>query len=155
MGRVLTPIREDAASEGGMTLIEVLVALAIMGFVSLAIMNMISLSLHLDGIAKERSIATSLASARIQRLASMPLQTAADYTNYLLPEETAVAGPPQTFTTDYGDVPGHPKFKRVVELTYDVPTSGMLKVKTTISWQHINRKETSHEMIVFLHPFLE
>ena len=155
MGRVLTPIREDAASEGGMTLIEVLVALAIMGFVSLAIMNMISLSLHLDGIAKERSIATSLASARIQRLTSMPLQISADYANYLLPEETAAAGPPQTFTTDYGDVPGYPKFKRVVELGYDVPTSGMLSVKTTVSWQHINRKETDHKMIVFLHPFLE
>ena len=155
MGRVLTLSRENAASERGMTLIEVLIALAILGFVSLAIMNMISLSLHLDGIAKERSIATSLASARIQRLASMPLQIAADYTNYLLPEETATAGPPQTFTTDYGDVPGYPKFKRVVELGYDVPTSGMLSVKTTVSWQHINRKETSHEMIVFLHPFIE
>jgi len=138
-----------------MTLIEVLIALAILGFVSLAIMNMISLSLHLDGIAKERSIATSLASTRIQRLSSMPLQTVANYANYRLPEETAAAGPPQTFTTEYGEVPGNPKFKRVVELSYDVPTSGMLSVTTTVSWQHINRKETSHEMIVFLHPFIE
>jgi prepilin-type N-terminal cleavage/methylation domain-containing protein len=138
-----------------MTLIEVLAALAILAVGTNGVMTMMTISLHLDAIAKERSIATALVSDRIQRLSSMPLQVAADYANYGLPEETAAEGPPQTFTTDYGDLAGYPKFKRVVELTYDVPTSGMLSVKTTVSWQHINRKETSHEMIVFLHPFLE
>ena len=155
MGEVLTPTREGAAPDRGMTLIEVLGALAILAFVSLGIMTMLSTSLHLDAIAKERSIATSLVSERIQRLSSMNMQTALTYANYRLPEETADAGPPQTFTTGYGNIPGYPKFKRVVELTYDVPTSGMLKVKTTVSWQHVNRKERGHEMIVFLHPFLE
>jgi len=138
-----------------MTLVEVLAALVVLAVISLGIMAMLTQALHLDAIAKERSIATSLVSERIQRLSSMSLQTSVDYANYRLPEETADAGPPQTFTTDYGSIPGYPQFKRVVELRYEVPTAGMLSVKTTVSWTHINRKENSHEMIAFLHPFLE
>ena len=147
--------RDDSALQKGMTLIEVLVSLVILAFAALGITTMVTMALHMDALAKERSIATSLASERAQRLASLPMQAAANYARYRLPEETATASPTRKLTAGYGTIPGYSNFKRVVELNYDVPTAGMLSVKTTVSWKHINQMERNHTMIVFLHPGLE
>ena len=48
-----------------------------------------------------------------------------------------------------------PRQSRIVELKYDVPTAGMLSVKTTVSWQHVGQPERSHVIVAFLHPGLE
>ena len=141
--------------ESGLSLVEVLGSLTIAAIVSLAITTMLTTALHVNGLAKERSVATSLAAERMQRLTAWPMQTAPDYALYGLPEETADAGPPQTFTTDYGSIAGYEGYRRVVELNYDTPTAGMLTVKTTVSWRHVGQHERSHELIEFLHPALE
>jgi len=82
----------------------------------------------------------------------MPSST---YTEYRLPEETAAAGPPQTFTTAYGAVPAHPEFSRVVTLTYNSPVTGMLRVQTTVSWVDRQQGTKTHVMVTYLHPKLE
>ena len=147
-------------SEDGLTLVEVLVSLAVPAFIALSLMSMLSTSMHLDKLAQERSIATSLASERVMLFNSQRYQVAEDYANYRLTEETAVAadadaGTPATFTSDYGEVPDYPNFKRVVELYYDVPKAGMLKIETTVSWTHLTQGERGHTMIAFLHHALE
>jgi len=147
--------RDAVRGEKGLTLVEVLISLTVLAVVSLGITTMLSMALHLDDLAKERSVATALATERIQRVTSLPFQTSANYARYLLPEETAAAGPPVTFTTAFGVIPGYPEYQRVVELSYDVPMSGMLRVKTTVSWRHVGQPERQHEMIAFLHPGLE
>jgi len=139
----------------GLTLIEIMVALGVLAFVALSLISMLTTSMHLNKLAQERSIATALASERIQQLSSMDYQAAADYLNYQLAEETADTGPPLSFTADYGLVPDYPEYKRVVELRYDTPYAGMLTVETTVSWNHLTQGERDHVMITFLHPGLE
>ena len=139
----------------GLTLVEVLVSLAVLAFISLSVMSMLSSSLHLDKLAQERSVATSLASERIGQISAMPYQKSTDYAEYALPEEASAAGPPPTLTTDYEQIPGYPDFRRVVELRYETPVSGMLTVRATVSWIHVGHEEREHTMITFLHPGLE
>lgn len=136
--------------ERGMSLVEIMVSLAILSFLALSMISMFSSAAHLDKLAQERSVATSLASERIMQISSQPFASAANYTRYKRPEETAAAGPPATLTTGYGAIPDYPDYKRVVQLTYNVPTAGMLKVKTTVTWDHIGQGERSHEMITFI-----
>ena len=53
-------------------------------------------------------------------------------------------------TADYGEIPDYPDYKRVVEFGYDEPTPGMLKIKVSVSWNHIGQGERSHDMITFI-----
>jgi len=151
---------KDRQGEGGLTLVEVLVSLAVLAFIALSLMSMLSTSVHLNKLAQERSIATSLASERIMQFNSIEFQVPEDYTEYQLPEETPAVGDvdadlPWTFTSDYGVVPSYPEYKRVVEMWYDTPAAGMLTIETTVSWTHLTQGERSHTMIAFLHPDLE
>ncbi len=148
-------MRRRRRTERGMTLIESLVSLGILSVISISLLTLIVTSLHLDKLAQERSIATSLARARVEELTSQRFRPSGDYALYQLTEETVTATSPPTFTADYGDIQDFPHFKRVVVLSYDTPVTGMLKVSAQVSWNHINQGERTHEMITYLHPELE
>ena len=137
-------------SERGMSLVEIMVSLAILSFLALSMISMFTTAAHLDKLAQERSVATSLASERVMKIAALPYAPVSDVGNYLLSEETLDAGPPTTLTADYGDLPDYPDYKRVVEITYDSPSPGMIAVKATVTWNHIGQGERSHDMITFI-----
>jgi type II secretory pathway pseudopilin PulG len=138
-----------------MTLVEVMAALALLGLVAVGIMTMLVVSVRQNKLAEMRSIATGLASERVQQITSHPFQSSTTYTEYKLPEETAAAGPPQTLTTNYGGIPAHPEFSRVVTLTYNSPVAGMLRVQATVSWVDKQQGTKSHVIVSYLHPRLE
>ena len=139
-----------------MTLVEVLVGLAILAFVSLGVMSFLATVMKQNQLALQRSVATGLASERIQQITSMPYQTIANYTNYKLPEETAAAGPPPTFTTAVNGIPGFPRYSRTVTLTYDQPVAGMAMIKVDVAWQSLNQGiQKVHTMITYMDPGLE
>jgi prepilin-type N-terminal cleavage/methylation domain-containing protein len=141
--------------ESGMTLVEVMAAIALLGLVAVGIMTMLIFSVRQNKLAEMRSIATGLASERVQQIASHAYMASTNYTEYKLGEETAAAGPPQTFTTAYGLVPGHPEFQRVLTLTYDSPVAGMLRVQAVVSWVDTRQGTKSHTIVTYLHPKLE
>lgn len=141
--------------DAGMTLVEVMAALALLGLVAVGIMSMLVVSIRQNKLAEMRSIATGLASERVQQIASHPYMASATYTEYKLPEETAAVGPPRTFTTGYGLIPAHPEFSRVVTLTYDSPVAGMLRVQTAVSWVDRKQATKTHLIVTYLHPRLE
>jgi prepilin-type N-terminal cleavage/methylation domain-containing protein len=140
---------------GGFTLVEVLVAVALLAFLVLGVMALLTTVVHQNKLAQERSVATALASERISRLMSQPFRAASAYLGYKLPEEVALAGPPSTLTADYGTIPGFPEFRRVVTLSYDVPATGMLRVEAKVYWKDRQQGEKNHEMVTYLHPGLE
>lgn len=142
-------------SERGLSLVEVLVSLGVLSFLALSVMTMVTTAIHLNKLSQERSVATTLAAERIHQMKSMDFRSAANYAEYALPGETVGAGPPQTFTTAYGGIPDYPDHRRTVELTYDTPVAGVLKVEVSVFWEHINQPERSHTMIEFLHPELQ
>lgn len=139
----------------GFTLVEILVAVLLLAFVVLSVMALLTAVVHQNELAKERSVATALASERVGRLMSQPFKGSTEAQSYKLPEETATTGPPLTFTTDYGAIPGHPEFRRVVTLDYDVPATGMLRIEARVFWKNVRQGEKSHEMVTYLHPGLE
>ena len=141
--------------EDGMTMVEVVVSLGILAFIALSVMTMLTTSMHLTKLAEERSTATALASERVQQITSMKYRQLANVKEYLGDGETAIDGPPITFTADYGAIPDYVEYKRVVELYYDTPVVGMLTVQATVSWKHTGKGERSHTMVAYLHPGLE
>jgi len=155
MGTAVMKNGDIQKQSAGLTLVEILVGLALLAFVALSLIAMLTTSIHLSKLAQERSVATALASDRIQQITSLPYQVPANYLRYQRSEETALAGPPITFTTDYGSIPEYPDYRRVVQIEYDTPVAGMMSVETTISWQHVGQIERSHVMVTFLHPGLE
>jgi len=144
-----------AQCESGMTLVEVMVALALLGLVAVGIMTMLVVSIRQNKLAEMRSIATGLASERMQQIGSHPYQASTNYLEYKLPEETGVAGPPSTLTTAYGAIPAHKEFSRVVTLTYNSPVTGMMRVQTSVSWVDRRQGTKTHTMVTYLHPRLE
>ena len=141
--------------ESGLTLIEVMASLALLGLVAVGIMTLLVASIRQNKLAEMRSIATGLASERIQQIASHPFMPSTNYTEYKLPEETAAVGPPQTLTTNYGSIPAQPEFSRVVTLTYNSPVAGMLRVRTAVSWVDRRQGTKTHEIVTYVHPKLE
>ena len=138
-----------------MTLVEVLVSVALLALVAVGLMSLLVTSIRQNKLAEMRSIATGLASERTQQILSHAYMVSTNYTEYKLPEETAVAGPPQTFTTGYGAIPSHPEFSRVVTLTYNSPVTGMLRVQTAVSWVDRRQGTKTHTMVTYLHPRME
>ena len=138
-----------------MTLVEVLVSVALLGLVAVGLMTLLVTSIRQNKLAEMRSIATGLAGERTQQILSHAYMPSATYTEYKLPEETAAAGPPQTFTTNYGAIPSHSEFSRVVTLTYNSPVAGMLRVQTAVSWVDRRQGTKTHTMVTYVHPKLE
>jgi len=146
---------ESGDSERGLTLVEMLVTVSILAGVILGSASLLTQVFSQNKLARQRSLATYLAAERIDQMLSLEFNGPADYTHYQRPEETAAAGPPMTFTTDYGNIPDYPGFRRVVTLTYDVPTAGMLEISSEVFWQDLRQGEKSHELITYIHPQLE
>ncbi len=142
-------------SEAGMTLVEVMVCVALLGFVTVGIMALLTVAMRQNKLAQMRSVATGLGSGRIQQITSLTYQGSATYLKYKLPYEVAAAGPPMTFTAGYGTIPSYPDYKIVTTLSYDVPVSGMLRVQTVVSWTDVAQGQKSHKMVTYLHPALE
>ena len=78
-------------NEHGLSFVEVLVSLAVLSFIALSVMTMVTTAVHLNKLSEERSIATALAAERIQQMKALDYQSAANYTNYSVPGETAAA----------------------------------------------------------------
>lgn len=146
---------ERANRESGLTLIEVLASLALLGIIAVGMMTLLVTSIRQNKLAEMRSIATGLASERAQQIVSHPYMPSGSYTEYKLPEETAAAGPPSTFTTNTGAIPSHPEFSRVVTLTYNSPVTGMLRVQTAVSWVDRQQGTKTHTIVTYIHPKLE
>lgn len=143
------------SSQRGMSLIEVLVSLTILMLVGLATVQMLIFSFRLNHLASQRSVATSLASERLQQLTAQRYQPATTYVNYKLTEETATAGPPPTFEADFGRISGFPDYKRIVTLRYDTPVAGMLRAECRVLWRSVSQNQKEHQMVVYLHPQLQ
>jgi len=143
------------ASERGVTLIEMLVTVVLLGAVILGSASLLTQDLHQNKLARQRSLATYLAAERIDRITSLEFNTAADYLHYQLPGEAPAAGPPMTFTSDYGTIPDYPEFRRVLTLNYDVPTAGMLQITSEVFWDDLQQGQKSHELNTYVHPRLE
>jgi prepilin-type N-terminal cleavage/methylation domain-containing protein len=142
-------------SERGVTLVEMMVTVVLLGAVILGSASLLTQVLHQNKLARQRSLATYLAAERIDQITSLEFNTAADYLHYKLPGETANAGPPMTFTADYGTIPDYPEYRRVVTLNYDVPTAGMLQITSEVFWEDMHQGEKSHELNTYVHPRLE
>lgn len=143
------------SKETGLTIVELIVSLGILSFIALSVTTMVTTSMHLDKLAQERSIATSLSSERIMQITSRPFKVVGDVADYALPEETVLAGPPPVFRTDYGVIPDYPDYARSVTFRYDVPVAGMMTLEVNVFWTHATGEQRSHTMIEIIEPGLE
>ncbi len=142
-----------AAGSRGFTMVEVLVAIALLAFLALGVQSMLIGSLRQNKLALSRTVATNLAAARIAQVTTMPLQSSANFANYAIPGETAAAGPPITLTAGYGSVPGYPQFSRTVRFDYSTPVAGLLRVQVDVSWVDRGSGSTkNHRVVTLLHP---
>ena len=142
--------------ESGVTLVEVLVALLILAFVALGVTSLLGIAIKQNKLALERSLATGLASGRLNQLSAMPFRPAADVADYGLPGEVVEDGPPVKLVAGFGQIPGYPEYKRTVTFDYDTPVAGMLRVKVDVAWWSLSQAtEKLHSMIVYMHPALE
>lgn len=138
-----------------MTLVEVLVSILLLGFVALGVTTLLVISMKQNRIALERSVATGLATGRIDQMAAVGFVPEAEFASYGLPEETAVDGASPTFEALYGEIPGYPDYRRNVRLDYDTPREGMLRVQVDVTWfNRGQRLEKTHSMITYIHPAL-
>ena len=154
--RLHAPGQADSrGTEQGVTLVEMMVTVVLLGAVILGSASLLTQVLHQNKLARQRSLATYLAAERIDQITSLEFNTAADYLHYQLPGETAVAGPPMTLTSAYGTIPDYPEYRRVVTLNYDVPTAGMLQITSEVFWENMQQGEKSHELNTYVHPRLE
>jgi len=153
--RSAKPAPDPRDSERGLTLVEMMVTVVLLATVVLGSASMLTQVFNQNKRARHRSLATYLASERIDQITSLAYNAAADYLRYQLPGEAPLAGPPSTFTADYGSIPDYPEFRRVVTLNYGVPEAGMLQITSEVFWQDMHQGEKSHEMITYIHPGLE
>ena len=145
----------EKGNDGGLTLIEVLVALLLLSFVGLGSISLMTVALKQNKLASRRSEATSLAVERLENITAQKFQGSSDYANYARPGESVVAGPPATLTSVYGAISGFPAFQRVVTLTYNVPVAGMLEAKVDVSWRDQQQGIKTHTLITYLHSALD
>ena len=142
-------------SDGGFSLVEVLVSILLLGFVALGIQSALTSAIRQNRLALERTEATGLAAARMAQITSMPFKDAAHVAAYALPGETVGAGAPATLSAGYGAIPGQPQFSRTVTLTYNSPVAGLLRVQVDVNWIHRGQNaQKTHRMITFIHPSL-
>jgi len=142
-------------TEQGLTLIEMLVSILLLAIVALGSASLLTVTVHQNQLAHTRSLATNLAAERIELLTSQTYEPTSTAQAYRLPDEVFDAGPPATFTSDYGTITGHEHFRRVMTLNYDVPVAGMLQVTTEVTWQDLKEGEKRHTLITYVHPALE
>jgi prepilin-type N-terminal cleavage/methylation domain-containing protein len=148
-------LTSSPVTDAGFSLVEVLVALALLSFIGLGSVALMSVVIRQDKLAGRRGEATSLAVERLENIEALPFQDSASYTAYALPGETAAAGPPRTLTAAFGAVPGFPSFQRVVTLEYNVPVAGMLKAKVDVTWRDLQQGVKTHTLVTYLHPSLD
>ena len=144
-----------ARGEAGLTLVEVLVALLILAFVALGVTSLLGISMKQNKLALERSVATGLASSRLDQLGAAQFHDAVSFGAWRLPEETPETGPPLRLVALYGEIPGFPDYRRTLTLEYDVPVPGMLRAQVDVGWwNHGQAQEKVHTMITYMHPAL-
>ncbi len=142
-------------SEQGLSLVENLLSLLLLSFIVLGSLSLLTISSRENRLAKNRSIATSLAAERLDHLTSVAFRGSTDVAGYALAGETFAAGPPPRLTLGYGSIAAYPEYRRVVTLQYNTPQTGMLKAKVSVFWQDPQQGEKSHELLTVLHPGLE
>jgi prepilin-type N-terminal cleavage/methylation domain-containing protein len=152
---VASPLEVGGRAQRGVTLVEVLVALLILAFVALGVTSLLGIAMKQNKLALERSVATGLASSRLDQLGTARFQDVESFENWRLPEETPEAGPPPRMVALYGEIPGFPDYRRTLTLDYDVPVPGMLRAQVDVGWwNHGQAQEKVHTMITYLHPAL-
>jgi len=149
------PVERRSRGEQGFSLVDVMVAILLLGFIALGIQATLTTAVRQNKLSLERSVATSLAAARLAQISSMPYQDPTSYASYRLPEETAAGTGPYTLTTAVGAIPGQPQYSRTVTLTYNTPVAAMLKVQVDVSWTNRGQNAVkTHRVITFLYPDL-
>lgn len=106
--------------ERGFSLIEVLVATAILMFVVIGILTMFSSRMTLDKFSKNRMIALSLAQEAIEYLRALPVEKLPEYDNKI---------------QDYGEIPSYPRFRREFYVTSNFPAPGLYDVRVVVRWK--------------------
>ena len=76
------------SEQKGMTLIEVLVALLVLSVIAVASVTVLTLTIRETEKARVRSIATSIATQRMEELTVMRFRGPSEVGEYLLPDET-------------------------------------------------------------------
>lgn len=142
------------SDQRGLTLIEVMLSLMLLSFIAVGAFAMVTTTMHQNKQARLRSVATSLAAERIEDLTTRQFLSSTIFTGYALAGESTAAGPPPTLVADYGSITGHPDFRRVVSLSYNVPVGGMLRAEVSVSWRDSRQQEKTHSVITYLHPTL-
>ncbi len=104
----------------GYSLIETLVAMALLLFVVISILAMFSSRLAFDRISKNRLIALSLAQDAVEYLRSLPLTKLQTYDGYV---------------EDYGTIQGYPNFRREYQIQLDTPVPGLHSVTVIVRWK--------------------
>ena len=153
MTRDLETAPAPLAGERGVTIVEMLVAVMLLAFVALGAVSLLITVLHQNKLASHRSLATHLASERIELLTSQ--RWSATGAEYQIPGEVMDTGPPVILTSDYGTLDGYPEFRRVLTLNYGAPYAGMLHVTAEVTWNDLLQGEKRHTMTTFVHPGLE
>ena len=80
---------------------------------------------------------------------------ATDASAYALAGENFSAGTPAILSTDYGQFPDHPEFRREVTLRYDVPYTGALTVEVSVFWTPANGHEMRHKLVTIINGDLQ
>lgn len=115
------------AKENGMTLIEILLAIALLGILSIALLGGIPNSFKTIYVAGEKSQAVQLAQNQIEKARLAELK--ADYTALDI----------VTFPTVYTDIPGNTSFQWKVEFKLE-PTSNLVQMTVRVKNKTSNRE---------------
>jgi len=111
-------------SEGGFTLIEVLVAIVIL---SIGLLGMASLTIGIikgNKLSNDLTTATTLAQDKMEQIRN---------SGY-----SALPSSDTTDTEDYGEIPDYPQYKRVRDTDVDAPATNMKTVTVTVYWDSDN-----------------
>lgn len=108
------------AGSAGLSLLEVLIALALVSVALLALSNLSTISVKGTAAAKKLTIGTMLAQEKLEDLRTE---------GHDLSQAQNVSQ-----VEDYGSFPGYPKFKRTTTSEPNVPGQNMQTVTVTVQW---------------------
>jgi prepilin-type N-terminal cleavage/methylation domain-containing protein len=114
------------SNNGGFTLIEILIATAILSIGSVGVATLTAGIIQGNAFSKKLTAATTLAQDQLERIKRLGYANAG-----------GAAG-----TENYGSLANDPSYKRVTAVTANTPATNMETVTVTVSWNHDTRAVT-------------